>query len=727
MAQVQVSPGSALKLYEQHWSEKLPWLDVKRACTATTTEDVCWLCDSLSAWNSVLNALHLHLLEEKPGKLCLCTVGGGRSVFDSAIPYDSRLSLQIACNATFFTTWLPRKHHCVEAVKFTQYHPHVPLDGISHSIEEYPSILRSICINGLPELYDWSAVLDALGPVRKLESLTVTALVLRAKFASKLAELLSANAASVAAITFSNVRLDQSAFDSLMSGISKCSRLEKLALTFYLNPPWFNLPGCKLLADALRMTESLQKLCLDFREVSEAVLAEVANLLRKNTTLADLCCRVCTHASMKSILAAIPNNTTLKRLELVGYEFDTAYRNSLGEQLLTSLLLKNRGLRSLTFRACGIDFRTLDFIAEGLVQNDTLEHIDVSESDLCFFGVEALVYALDMNKTLRTLEIGYVESTLIERVVLTEHLVEQKLYGRVSLRWRKVDTCGLKAALLKPAEWLTSVYLDRNEFCDESFAALCAALSSNRHVRDLTVHLWSYTSPQVQDLLQQNKSLRSVKLIEGYSGAGVTIEAALGLCSNGSVEELSLACIEIGQESAQQLAQLLRTNQALRKVTVSCQHVPKPQCLAEVAEGLLQNLFITHFSLTQETGMDCSIPAMLTAVQRNVTSLHRAVRFVLGKSTDKLCAEAFELLEFKPSLISAVTSNSTLTEAEAHSAAWSARRFIQHNYLYINRVVRERVECYPGKGTQIDRLNADCWLVIVEYLKVSDIIDQQHF
>ncbi|XP_077560038.1 uncharacterized protein LOC144174924 [Haemaphysalis longicornis] len=725
MAQAEVSPGSALKLYEQHWSEKLPWLDVKRGCTATTTEDVCWLCDSLGAWNSVLNALHLHLLEEKPGKLCLCTVGGGRSVFDSEIPYDSHLSLQIAYNATFFTTWLPRKHQCVEAVKFTQFHPHVPLDGISHSIDECPSNLRSICINGLPELYDWSAVLDALGPVKELESLAVTALVLSAKLALKLAELLSANAASVTAITFSNVRLDQSAFDGLMSGISKCGRVEKLTLTFFLNPPWCKLPGCKLLAGMLRMTENLQELCLDFKEVSEGVLAAVASLLRKSTTLVDLSCHVCTHASMKNILAAIPNNTTLKRLVLVGYEFDTAYRNSLGTPLLTSLLSKNRGLRSLTFRACAIDFRTLDFIAEGLVQNDTLEYIDVSESDLCFLGVEALVYALDTNKTLRTLDIGYVESTLLERVVLTEHLIEQKLYGRVSLRWREVDTFGLRAALLEPAEWLTSVYLDRNEFCDESFTALCSALSSNCHVRDLTVHLWSTASPQVRDLLQQNQSLRTVKLIEGYSGSGITIEEAVGLGSNRSVEELSLACTEIGLESAQQLSQLLRSNQALRKVTVSCQYVPNPQCLAVVAEGLLQNLFITHFSLAQERGMDCSVPTMLTAVQRNATSLHRAVRFVLGKNRDKVCAEAFELLEFKPSLLSAVTSNSALTEAEAHSAAWSARRFIRHNYLHINRVVRERVECYPGEGTQIDRLNADCWLVIVEYLKVSDIVDKR--
>lgn len=725
MAQDHVTPGTALKLYEQHWNEKLPWLGIKRECTATTSEDVCWLCDCLSVWNCVLSALHLNLLEEKPGRLCLCTLGGRRSVFDLETPYDSQRSWQVAYNAAFFTTWLPRKHHCVEAVKFNQYHPHVPLHGIPHSIDEYPSDLRSISIDGIAELYDWTAVLEAVGPVRKLESLALTKLSVTVKLALKLAELLSANAASITSIIFFNVRIDSSAFDILMSGVSKCDRLEKLTLSAILNPPGCKLPGCKVLVGMLQTIETLRKLCLDCKEVSEDVLAAVADLLGKNTTLAELTCRLSTHTSMKKLLAAIATNNTLKQLVLVGYEFDTAYRNSLGASLLTSLLLKNRGLRSLTFKACVIDYRTLEFIAEGLIQNYTLEHIDVFQSDLCFFGVEALCYALDTNKTLRTLDIGYVESTLLERVLLTEHLIEHKLYERVRLRWREVDSRGLTAALLGPCEWLTSVYLDRDEFSDESFTSLCVALSSNLRVQDLTVHTWHAMPPQVRDLLKQNESLRSVKLVEGCSGPGASLKAVLGLASNKSVRELSLACVEIDRESARRLAQLLQTNDALRKVTVSCQHAPDPKSLAVIAEGLLQNQFVTNFSFTHGTAIDCSIPSMLTAVQRNITFLHRAIRFVLGKNTDKLCAEAFELYEFKPSLIPAVMSNSTLTEAEARFAAWSARRFIHHNYIFINRLVHQQVECYPGNGTQIDQLNADCWLAIVKYLKVSDIIDER--
>lgn len=88
----------------------------------------------------------------------------------------------------------------------------------------------------------------------------------------------------------------------------------------------------------------------------------------------------------------------------------------------------------------------------------------------------------------------------------------------------------------------------------------------------------------------------------------------------------------------------------------------------------------------------------------------------------KLCAEAFELLESKSSLISGLISASSMSKAEAESAVKAAKMVIQDNYLFINQIVCRGVKCYAGAGTQIDRLNLDCWRAITKYLKVSDVV-----
>ncbi|KAL1476399.1 hypothetical protein MTO96_036536 [Rhipicephalus appendiculatus] len=46
-------------------------LDMDRACGAVSSEETCWLCDDLTAWNRVTSALGLELEESRPGMLLL--------------------------------------------------------------------------------------------------------------------------------------------------------------------------------------------------------------------------------------------------------------------------------------------------------------------------------------------------------------------------------------------------------------------------------------------------------------------------------------------------------------------------------------------------------------------------------------------------------------------------------------------------------------------------------
>ncbi|KAL1477909.1 hypothetical protein MTO96_035372 [Rhipicephalus appendiculatus] len=46
-------------------------LDLDRPCGAGSSDGTCWLCEDFPAWNTVIHALDLELLETAPGTLCL--------------------------------------------------------------------------------------------------------------------------------------------------------------------------------------------------------------------------------------------------------------------------------------------------------------------------------------------------------------------------------------------------------------------------------------------------------------------------------------------------------------------------------------------------------------------------------------------------------------------------------------------------------------------------------
>lgn len=176
-------------------------------------------------------------------------------------------------------------------------------------------------------------------------------------------------------------------------------------------------------------------------------------------------------------------------------------------------------------------------------------------------------------------------------------------------------------------------------------------------------------------------------------------------------------------ESGQQLAEVFAGNESLSVVAPSWKTPMSQASVDAISRGLVLNRFVTGFLIEGSLSVGCSLGGLQVAVERNTTTLHRAVRFALGVNTGKVCAEAFELFQKKASLITGKMAASEVTETEAQQAVLSARKFIRSHYLVINGIVRSSVTCYAGKSTQIDSLNFYCWLAILTYLKVSDVIE----
>ncbi|KAH6921709.1 hypothetical protein HPB50_004224 [Hyalomma asiaticum] len=699
--------------------EKLARLDLARECSHLASEDSCWLCDDLENWNAVLNPLHLHLSERTLGKLQLCTR-------ERTVAEGPQKDVDIEYDAAYFTAWLPRKHGCIDTICITGHHPHPRLFILPEtSGEQWASKLRHIFIEG-DASYDWALLLDNIGPVSSLETFELRGVCVSDSFGTKAGELLSANRASVETVALSETTITGAASEAVVSGISKCKNLRKLVFS-----PNLNTSAVRSLAKLVRLTKTLETLHLQSEHASQMHSSEsryrinelemslaVAALLKQNTFLVELRYQA-SKQPIINILMAVEASDTLKHLAIIGDNYKVNYFEEDLADFLKTVLLKNQSLRSLKLESFKILRDASMHLLKGLQGNTTLETFDLSQCCMDVAEVQYICSALRQNSTLHTLTIKAHSGSNSDRLALYEYLDRNMWYGRVHFPYIDVVTRGLVVSVSDPAVSPTDIHLVVDKDTGALFTDLCRALSMSLSVKCLSItfndaphqHL-----PSLLTMFEENRSLQSVTLHESFLDISCAVMVAQGLIVNESVVELSLECRDLSVMSAELISLLLESNEVLYKFSLSSSPELQPELLNSLSHGLAENKFIT------EVHMDCVTPSMTVAVQRNLTCLHRAIRFVLRRNAGRRYAESFELLESKPSLLLGLQSAAGMTESEAKRAIKVARHYLCTNYLFINSIVCHKLECYPEKRTQIDQLSPDCWVAIVKHLRVCDVV-----
>ncbi|XP_077530439.1 uncharacterized protein LOC144142660 isoform X2 [Haemaphysalis longicornis] len=691
------------KMNIRRWKEKWPHLDLLRDCTASS--DSCWLCDDLQEWNAVLDTFLIDLHEPQPGKICLAIIPGSPSTYRND-PHDT----------AFLTVWLLRKHRCIETLELYESGP-LKKVAVPKDVARFVTNLRHVSIEGGAPA-NWCRLLDAIGPIYRLESLRLVGFDVNYALAAKLDELLSANANSVRKVHIVGLFTDSRISDDLMRGISNCRNLRYLGVFCGLGPR-----GREGLALCLRFNTTLEKFCLNHdQDVEEAF----CDFMRPNMTLKELTYWCRCDGRIQDVLRAVEKDHVLEHLAVKCVRLNSGSQRVM-EQGLRSLLLKNKSLSSLELEGCHISGQFGKLIAGGLRGNKTLERLDVSACRVDFQAVQSLCEALTQNTC--SVKFGSLEASPLEREALARTLNENNLYGRVQLNWTDYDAEGLAASLLlQPPQRLVDLELNTGDLSDASFASVCKALSSSHRVSSLKVHLSRVTPECVDSLceaLKKNVTLQHVKLVEGLGvSGGSAVRVAMGLRSNLSVWHLEMKCISVGAVEAELLKSLVLESQRLNLIDLSLKLAElTPHCMDILSRGMVENRFINsfHISFVQQ-GADQT--AFNDALMRNSVCLNHAVRFALRRNTGKMCAEAFELFEAQTSLVARVESAAGMSETEAKAVVQAAKHFISDHYFIINQVVRDKLECLPGEGTQIDQLNPACWRHIMGYLKVADVIVQ---
>lgn len=704
------------------WKEKLSALDLERECSQPFAGDCCWLCDDLKAWNAVLHPLQLDLTELTPGVLCLSS-----QRHETAPEFEK---LDTPYDTTFFTVWLPKKHLCVEQLVLTP--AFLDFNEVTVPDVTSPSNLQCVSIHENAS-FDWAELLDALSPIEQLEEIVLNDLIMTEDLAYNIAQLVSDNAHCIKVFNLFVLSMHCSIVDILISSLPECEELTELTFDASLSSA-----AVRYLSTLLRSTEMLKKLDLSVNsnygidptvkanqdEINEKLLHAVGDLLRRNTTLTELRYRG-ELFPVPGILNALEANTELRHLTLDAcYTGSPAHRHPFGRALM-SMLARNKGLSLLIIKGVAIDYAVAGPMSEGLKQNTTLKCLDLTDCIVSFSTLHALCSAFSVNTTLRSLKVGSCELEDTESRALAADLARLQLYGRLQMYWTQWDVPGLSSALLKPLLCPSKLHLNTSLFSDESFSAVCKTVASSLHLKELQVRFCEANHACVESLcaaLALNKSLKCVSLYDNLYGCRSVGPAAQSLSSHKSITQLEVYCWGMDERAADMFAMLLVANKSLWKFEIKSMTTVTPEHVHVLNQALAKNQFLTCCSLYVGARRDNSFGSLEAALQRNLARVHMAARFVLKKNTGKAFAEAFEHFQSTEQLLRCLKAASDMSEAEARVAERAAELFVRRNYLLINQVVCRKVECYPGRGMQIDQLTDDCWFAIAEYLKVSDVV-----
>ncbi|KAK8953333.1 Protein TORNADO 1 [Platanthera guangdongensis] len=223
------------------------------------------------------------------------------------------------------------------------------------------------------------------------------------------------------------------------------------------------------------------------------------------------------------------------RLEHVEFQKNVFSENGMWE--LSDMLGRNRGIRSIIFSECGIESTGALLISSALMKNVTLEELQIWEDSIGSNGAEELSRMIEVNSTLRILLIldrhSITAAPLISVVLSRNRNIEVHI-------WSKDEAdANLKIVEFTPETSMLRIYRLNTR---DSRRIVCA-LGWNTTVKSLDmsgIHLKSNWAKEFRQVLEQNRSLKEVKLSRTSLRDEAVVQIAAGLFKNKSLEKLAL-------------------------------------------------------------------------------------------------------------------------------------------------------------------------------------------
>uniref|UniRef100_A0A131YTU1 Ran gtpase-activating protein n=1 Tax=Rhipicephalus appendiculatus TaxID=34631 RepID=A0A131YTU1_RHIAP len=694
-------------------------LDFERACEYDDDKNdaaSCWLRHDLDRWSRVLHPVSLELEETKPGALAILSTRTSRREYsDEDELYD----------AAYVFCWLPKAHRCVQRINLET------LDGQGMVLFYRPaftlalSLGRSVnlqqleLVGGRDTPFCEEELSEGLNALQRLRSFKFASLPIKASMSRCMANVLSRNASHLTAVTLSDNRMSQNTANRLLRALQRCRALRELSIVEN------NLTkgNADSVARLLRFSYSLTKLTLDRCLGNNASLYAFTEALKTSIIPLELHINQC-ETRFECLFEALANNrVALKHLNLNGCNIFGSNAEALGAALRHNVYLKK-----LELNGAHVDNDAVAALARGLETNRVLETLDLRNNAVSANAINTFCRMLRKNETLKSVMFSEVQGTEQERLTLSFQMAQDKGYSRIQMPWAEPDLPPLSAALALASESPTELHLsDINELTEGSICALLENLATNGQVKTVKVETTVDRRQIATALCSALVSNRAVQDLEvgisiDASDQGLFGKVAKALATNRTVTQVCFKSSEVSLRSLKSIAYMLSKNTAVTRLELVLSQSMPTKRLAIVSRGLLKNHSIVHFTLTSPPQPNHVSFRIFSTLRRNISLLNLAVSLLTRRRLNRQVAETFELLSENASFVPYVMKVTEKTEERARWAVKSAKVFIQAHYFELTGVVKRKLECHPGTGTQIDSLHSDCLCAITQYLKLSDVV-----
>lgn len=684
------------------------YLNIACPCTASADSD-CWIFSHLTLWNRILDPITSELIENAPGQLSLCSLGGRYSE-----PYNSDLILEACITAH----WLLKQHCCISRVDLADYdfisnHTVLFCDALSVSKAVKRLVLSSHYFNN--EFGDELAA--AVGNMPFLHQLELCEVLLSEESAGAIGYSIGSRNLLTHLDIRENDRWTESGA-AFLDGAKSLTNLKSLKVSI-MN---LGINGSSNFTEMLRQNVALEEVVMSRIQFSNDELHLVAEglgtspLLRLERLEFSRCSL---HASALAALAdSLKQHKALSCLQFVNCDLDCGKVRA-----LVRVIREGSRLRELHLDHNSIKDGGAVTLARCMGSNRNLEVVSLKKNLLTSRGVTALLEALEQNTSDTRLYLGHIKANDTEALDITRTLEAMSCSPRIQItygaagyfhlaRLLRANQYHVSEIILKDSLHLTPCHLK------ELFAGLC----HDRSITKLSVKAEQFDDDSLHQLAQAlavNGTLKSLKIGAEMQPRDLGVLFS-GLTKNNGISQLTIDDCRFDIEATRAFVDVLKVNKTLNTFSKFRGDV---ELLPILASGLSQNYTLLQLYVEPQCIKCKTMFEMEEVRRRNHALLNVAVRYVLNNTTEKSSALAFERVcgsdAFLPHLV-AVTG---MPDALAKDRLRSTRRYITSKYLVISGIVQEMLECCKSDcgSVQLDRLSWECLEKIFSYLKLTDV------
>ncbi|XP_064971056.1 protein TORNADO 1-like [Musa acuminata AAA Group] len=212
------------------------------------------------------------------------------------------------------------------------------------------------------------------------------------------------------------------------------------------------------------------------------------------------------------------------------------FRNE-GVRELSEMLERNKAIKAVIFSECRIEPAGASLLSSALTKNDTLEELQIWEDSIGSRGAEDLARAIEVNPTLKLLIVFDKES--ITATPLISAILARSRNMEVHIWSRDNGDRSSKVVEFTPEDNTLRIY--KLEASGSRRVACALAWNSTVRTLDMSgIRLRSRWAKEFRVALEQNTSLKDVRLSRTCLGDKAVVYVAAGLFMNQSLENLHL-------------------------------------------------------------------------------------------------------------------------------------------------------------------------------------------